>query len=403
MTTGQIGTLQGGGTLLHQYNSSTLNMLQTLFPEHRWLPWRFHYPPRGYWEDLKNQRSAMDWLAAELNIQQMEDWYSVTIKQLCDSGGATMLKNFFDGSPARMIQTLYPEHEWFPWKFHRTRKEWLANKQLLNMLARQLQIVKWEDWYDVTKQQLQVTKCDHVLEPFANSLSTMLMSLLPHPTNPPYTDIANSTSRAPHSQWLPWKFKTGPPPKFWRHKPNLRQYFDWLITCHNLSGPLELISRPVTFFQENYAPSFLLNEEDLLDTVQDVYSGKYSMFLVATISYFFLQKLTFQWLFLLSLHRLAKRHYEPHFNNSFQTTPCFTTTSTLVCCIALLGGTWSSIFTTVTFWWHLSTKGNNTTSIHQQHRRKYDEHVMQKREQHVRSTISPLFLFLSGGTGEQLA
>jgi hypothetical protein len=52
-------------------------MLSTVYPEYDWLPWKFVKCPHDYWDDLKNQRKFMDWVATQLNIKEMSDWYNV--------------------------------------------------------------------------------------------------------------------------------------------------------------------------------------------------------------------------------------------------------------------------------------------------------------------------------------
>jgi hypothetical protein len=53
-------------------------MLLTLFPEFEWQMWLFHYAPRYFWKDMKNQRKSADWAAAQLRVQDYADWYPVT-------------------------------------------------------------------------------------------------------------------------------------------------------------------------------------------------------------------------------------------------------------------------------------------------------------------------------------
>ena len=52
--------------------------MTTVYPEHKWLPWKFETCPRNFWADIKNQREFMDWAGKELKLQDMSDWYNVT-------------------------------------------------------------------------------------------------------------------------------------------------------------------------------------------------------------------------------------------------------------------------------------------------------------------------------------
>ncbi len=70
----------GGGGLLDHFNNSPFILISNVYPEYEWLPWRFNQVPKGYWDDMKNQRNFMDWAGKQLNYTNREDWYKVTIK-----------------------------------------------------------------------------------------------------------------------------------------------------------------------------------------------------------------------------------------------------------------------------------------------------------------------------------
>jgi hypothetical protein len=62
---------------MQKYMDSPYQLLSTVFPEHDWLPWKFGHTPKGYWENMKNQRLFVDWAGNRLNIKEMSDWYKV--------------------------------------------------------------------------------------------------------------------------------------------------------------------------------------------------------------------------------------------------------------------------------------------------------------------------------------
>jgi hypothetical protein len=43
--------------------------------------------PRGFWNDLKNQRVFFEWLADQLGVKSPEDWYKVTFSDVIAKGG----------------------------------------------------------------------------------------------------------------------------------------------------------------------------------------------------------------------------------------------------------------------------------------------------------------------------
>lgn len=53
----------GGGALLRiQYEGSIYKLLSTVYSEVEWIPWKFSHVPRGFWNDINNQRKYLDWL-----------------------------------------------------------------------------------------------------------------------------------------------------------------------------------------------------------------------------------------------------------------------------------------------------------------------------------------------------
>ena len=71
----------GGASLLNsKYNGSFFALLSTLFPEYKWLPWKFHYTPKKYWKDRNNVKQFLEWAGKELDILDFNDWHKKSIK-----------------------------------------------------------------------------------------------------------------------------------------------------------------------------------------------------------------------------------------------------------------------------------------------------------------------------------
>lgn len=62
-----------GGLLLNQYNDSFHETLANVYSEHTFLPFLFHYPPRGYFQDRKNLREYIDWLKKLVGVERDEE------------------------------------------------------------------------------------------------------------------------------------------------------------------------------------------------------------------------------------------------------------------------------------------------------------------------------------------
>jgi hypothetical protein len=77
----------GGIGILKQYKNSIAVLVAAIYPEHDWLPWRFHHVPKGFWETEVNRRKYFDWIARKLGViseatgqVDMDKWYSVQLR-----------------------------------------------------------------------------------------------------------------------------------------------------------------------------------------------------------------------------------------------------------------------------------------------------------------------------------
>ena len=120
----------------------------------------------GYWSDLSNQRTFMQWVAKELNIKEMSDWYKVStqvyymffylliefqdFQKLCKG----LFANNYSSSPYKLLSSVFPEYDWLPWKFSRVPKGFwpeLANqRKFVEWAAKQLNVKQMSDWYSIT-------------------------------------------------------------------------------------------------------------------------------------------------------------------------------------------------------------------------------------------------------------
>ena len=69
-----------GDQFQKDFNASPIQLLSSVFPEHEWLPWKFERCPNGFWDDSKNQRDYIHWVAKQLSIKNNSDWYDVKNK-----------------------------------------------------------------------------------------------------------------------------------------------------------------------------------------------------------------------------------------------------------------------------------------------------------------------------------
>lgn len=108
----------GGSTLLAMHAFSVSRMVSSLFPEHQWDASLFVKRGQGHWTSIGNQKRALDEIGVSLGIQEddLEGWYKVTVEDFAKHN-AWGLISLYNGSPLMLLSSLYPDHDWKPWKF----------------------------------------------------------------------------------------------------------------------------------------------------------------------------------------------------------------------------------------------------------------------------------------------
>ena len=147
-----------------KYFGSLPQALKVAYSDHHWLPWKFFgQVPKNYWQQESNRRAFFDWLFVQLGYKTMEDWYSITQKDIYQHGGVSIIDSYYNNSPSKALKSLYPEHQWLMWKFLFTPKHYKSQlmmddsemEKFVNWLSKELSIDQLEDWYRVSVQQIQ--------------------------------------------------------------------------------------------------------------------------------------------------------------------------------------------------------------------------------------------------------
>ena len=145
----------GGSGLLKKYGSLS-QALKSVYPQHHWLTWKFHIS-KDNWNNKDIQRDFFDWLAKELGVNNLEDWYNVSIFTIRSYGGDEVM-NIYHGSQVDVLKNIYPDHNWKPWKFLHSPKGFFNSRDNLydfvDWLRNQLQLSTLEDWYRVSLRQI---------------------------------------------------------------------------------------------------------------------------------------------------------------------------------------------------------------------------------------------------------
>src|SRR5207244_3286577 len=83
----------------------------SVYPEHKWMKWRFKTIPHGYWKSLATNSNAtaqmIGWLGEQLSIKRLIDFYRVSLQELGKWVPVRSGKEL-----GNMLEVAYPQHQW---------------------------------------------------------------------------------------------------------------------------------------------------------------------------------------------------------------------------------------------------------------------------------------------------
>lgn len=118
-----------------------------------------------------------------MNYTSKEDYYNLSKANFKETGGDTLLQNYFNNSIAAVVAAAYPEHEFLPWKFSRTENHfWAASenrRQFLDWAATALNVKNGEDWYRISSADLVAVGGKALLALHGGSLARTIIGNYP--------------------------------------------------------------------------------------------------------------------------------------------------------------------------------------------------------------------------------
>ena len=198
----------GGISLIDRFNGSPSKLITTILPQHSWDMNEFKSKHQNYWKNPSNQREFMESLKLSLKIRHWTDWYSVSCQQIIDNGGGSLLKDYFNGSPSKLITSTLPQHPWkmneFKFKHQNYWKDPSHAIDFLDLLKVPLRIRLWTDWYSVTAEDI-IKGGEHSLIAIILTLMKGGRSLLNKRNNSPSLLIM---STYPYHPWNQFEFRS---------------------------------------------------------------------------------------------------------------------------------------------------------------------------------------------------
>lgn len=59
----------------------------------------------------------MEELGKYMGFKTKSDFYSLTSQDIANYGGSHLINKFYKGSPFLLMQSIFHEEKWVPWKF----------------------------------------------------------------------------------------------------------------------------------------------------------------------------------------------------------------------------------------------------------------------------------------------
>ena len=202
------------GSGLHIKYGSIVEILRFGFPEKSWHEWMFDRVPRNFWKELENRRQYLKWLEKTLSFESPNDWYEVKGSDFSGNYGGGLFMNYYADSPQMAVKELYPEHEFYPWKFKATPQGFWQDESnhhaYIDWLYEKLHFKSIEDWYDVTRRDFADNYGGALVNNYYAGSPTVLLK-----------------NRYPEFDWKIFKFKQTTK-KFWANSKNTLDYLNWL-------------------------------------------------------------------------------------------------------------------------------------------------------------------------------
>lgn len=177
-----LANLTEAWEILQKYGN-IVRTLQHIYSEHKWEPWKFTRIPEGWWDTMQHQRDYFDWLQTALKLKDMNAWYDVSYKDVRRQPGGYVLFSHYQDNIKKALMTIYPEHAWHEPRFDESPQAYwdrLAGsaqdtqiRSYMEHIAQQLDVVKAEDWYRVSRTQLRKAGASHVIKKYGGLVALL--------------------------------------------------------------------------------------------------------------------------------------------------------------------------------------------------------------------------------------
>ena len=236
----------GGHQFLRKNDNSISKALNFLLPEYDWKPWLFHQTLKGFWDDMENRRTYLDWLGEVLGYKCLDDWYGISASDFRNNFGASLLFKIHDGSPARVVIENYPEKNWIVWNFSKVPQRYWEDiekrREAIFWMKEKIGLKSLEDWYSVPQSAFRKHR---------------LFSMLTHQYNSGVYNML--VDIYPENDWKFWKFKKVPN-GMWNNPQRQQEYLQWFEQVMNIQSPSDWYHVNADDFAKNHGKSLLFSQ-----------------------------------------------------------------------------------------------------------------------------------------------
>lgn len=169
-------------SFLRHFNHSIPKLLQAVYPDKRWMVWKFPRTNSELWNDDQMQRDFLLELGRKFGYSSEIDWLSLSKNDIIWLGGGGLLEKM-QGSLSRVLSIIFPAHPWKDAHFDSFPEPTLSSmREKLLHFQKVLHVKNWTDWYSIGIYELEEEFGSSSLLSKFGSVSSMVVHLLPeHP------------------------------------------------------------------------------------------------------------------------------------------------------------------------------------------------------------------------------
>ena len=188
----------GSGFLGPHYDGSPIKFITAIHPSLK--TYMFNTKLKGYWNDINNCRTYIEYLTNKLGFISKENYYNLRTEHFKENKGVGLLDKY-DNCIYLILKNTFPEITWYPWLFTITvMSTWndIENHKLyIKWIEPIIGITNWEDWY---KQDGNTIKKNYGIGLLCNQYNSSLYLLL-KTVYPSYLWKFYKFNKASHKVW----------------------------------------------------------------------------------------------------------------------------------------------------------------------------------------------------------